>query len=211
MRIFFLLAVLGTAWGAEPVTETHTYPLAAEGTVRLTNAVGNVSIEGWDQPRVEVTTIKTAEDRRVLDRVKVTAEAGANLLSLATAFRKYPRIERPFRWTLNFGMEYRIKAPRTARLAIEEYAGEVNVQGMSGDIRATDRNGDIFLLLPEGKYAIDARSKVGGVVSDFEGRGKRNRGLVGEEFSGGGAGRKLVLRVGFGDVMILRMRTAAGD
>jgi hypothetical protein len=208
MRISLFFLALGAAFGADPlkpVTETHTYDLAADGTIQMQNAAGDVSIEAWDQPRVEVTTVKTAEEKRVLDQVKVTAETSGNTLNIVSTYKKYPHMERPLRWTLNFDLEYRIKAPRNAKLVIEEYAGEVNITGMAGDIQATDRNGDISLLLPEAKYSIDAKSRIGAVISDFAGKETRNRLLFGHRFEGTDSGRKLYLRVGYGDVMILKM------
>ena len=210
MRITLLLLAAGMAFAGnelKPVTETHTFDLAADRTIHIQNAAGNIEIEGWDQPRVELTTVKTAEQKKVMDQVKVTAEAGGNTLNISTSYHKYPMIERPFRWTLNFDLEYHIKAPRNAALLIEEYAGEVNISGMTGNVHATDRNGDISLVLADAPYSIDAQSKVGAVICDFAGHEKRNSLLFGQDFSGSAeTAKKLYLRVGYGDVMIIKTR-----
>jgi hypothetical protein len=213
MRIALFFLITGLAFAADelkPVAETRTFELAPDGTIHIQNAAGNIQIDAWDQPRVELTTVKTAEEKKVMDEVKVSGEASGNTLTISTAYHKYPKIERPFRWTLNFDLEYRIKAPRNAKLVIDEYAGEVNINGMTGDIHATDGNGNIFLLLPDGNYGIDAHSKLGAVISDFPGKEKLNPLLLGHDFKGPAeTARKLYLHVGFGDVMILKMRTPA--
>jgi hypothetical protein len=67
------------------------------------------------------------------------------------------------------------------------------------------------MLPPEGLYAIDAKSDIGGLVSDFPGRVRRRRWLVGHQFvqeTSRGA-HKLYLRAGFGDIAILKIRTPA--
>src|SRR5580658_2310719 len=41
------------------VSETKTLDAAPAGTLHLENSRGVVNIEGWDQPRVEITVIKS--------------------------------------------------------------------------------------------------------------------------------------------------------
>lgn len=210
MRTLIFLLIGGAAFAAEPVTETHTYDLAANGTIDLKNAAGDLSIEAWAEPRVELTVIKNAPDPKLLEQIKVTAEGGDNALTIVSSYPKYRRVERPFRWTLNFDLAYRIKAPKTAKLVIDEYSGQVNVSGMSGDIRANDRNGDIFLLMPEGTYAVRAKTRIGEIVSDFPGRQKRGPLLFGYDFVGSSeTGSRLDLSSRTGTITVLKMRKPA--
>src|SRR5258708_7863098 len=70
----------------------------------------------------------------------------------------------------SLGIEYEIRVPRNSSLAIHHRVGFVSISGVTGDIDATCRRGDLVLWLPQkGSYAIDARSKVGTVASDFPG------------------------------------------
>jgi hypothetical protein len=214
MRLALLLlpAISAFAAGAPsgPVTETHTYNLAANGTIYLKNAAGDVTIEAWEQPRVEVTVIKWAPDPKLLEKISVTAEARPNALDIVSKYPKFSWIERPVRWTLNFDLQYRIKAPKTAKLVIDGYQGQVNVSGMSGDIHASNGDGDIFLLMPDGNYTIHARTKIGAINSDFPGKQRQNALLFGHDFvSNGKSGSKLDLNIGTGTVMVLKIRKPA--
>jgi hypothetical protein len=59
-------------------------------------------------------------------------------------------------------------------------------------------------MLPDpGPYSIDARSKMGTVISDFAGKA-HVRHFIGERFAGAEANspRKISLRVGFGGITI---------
>jgi hypothetical protein len=69
--------------------------------------------------------------------------------------------------------------------------------------------GELHFISPqEGVYAIDAKADVGGVFSDFPGREKRRRRLLGHQFvQGTSAAHKLYLRVGLGDITILKINT----
>src|SRR5215469_11445459 len=86
MKILIFLVAEAMAFAAAPVTETHRYDLAANGTIELKNAAGDLTIEAWDQPRVELTVIKNAPDPKLLDRIKVTAEGGATTLTIVSSY-----------------------------------------------------------------------------------------------------------------------------
>jgi hypothetical protein len=77
---------------------------------------------------------------------------------------------------------------------------------ISGDIRVTAIQREITLHLAENvQYRIGAKASV---VCDFPGSAKRRFWLIGHRFSGGGsaAAQKLLLRIGSGDILILRAR-----
>jgi hypothetical protein len=80
------------------VSKTEKMDFPANGTLRLQNSTGDVTIEGWDQPGSEITTTKSskeeypAKDRdkaaTQLDRVQVSAKLNGNELVITT---QYPR------------------------------------------------------------------------------------------------------------------------
>jgi hypothetical protein len=188
------------------VTRTEHVDFPAGGVLRLAHATGEVTIEGWDRPGMEITTTKAppaaydAEWREkpapagALDRVQVTVERSGNQVLVATTNPRHSGAQ----------VDYRIRIPRDASIIVEQREGEVHVADVTGDIHATTRSGEISLLLPPaGQYQIDARAKWGGVISDFPGRDRRRFWLVGHRFvPDGGGGRKLYLRAGYGDILI---------
>lgn len=195
------------------VANTQTLDFPSGGALRMTNAVGEITIQAWDQPSIEITTIKSSktavgpENREAMDkllsRVKITAQRKGDEVIVASEYPKHSKILRPFEGMTDFDLEYRIKVPRSARLAIAEDMGETHIENVSGEIRAEDHMGLITVLLPDGQYAIDARSKLGSVISDFPGVERRQR-FFGHAFlaSPPAAGQKLFLRAGYGDIVI---------
>jgi hypothetical protein len=76
-----------------------------------------------------------------------------------------------------------------------------------GDVEASGGRGDILMWLPgPGPYAIDAKTKVGVVSSDFAGSAKLARYALGERFAGHSAPAppRIRLRMGFGGIAIKR-------
>lgn len=192
------------------VSETRSVDFPAGGVVRIVYSFGELTIEGWDQATVEMTTTRFSFAGR---EVKPTG-AGAGISTMAreanavviTLGREHHGIFHPTPDGDDVDREYSIKVPRAARLEIDHDHGEVNITGVTGDIRAASRYGPILLRLPaDGHYAIDAHCGIGTVYSDFAGEAHR-RHLFGASFaSETEAKQKLDLKVGMGDIMILKM------
>ena len=101
----------------------------------------------------------------------------------------------------DFNLDYRVKVPRNAKLEIRHGVGDVIVTGVSGDIDATVKSGDIVVQLPRGeKYAIDAKTAVGTGYSDVDGK-QGSADVVGQKLEGG-SGRRVRLRVSVGGISI---------
>src|SRR5215469_2252849 len=190
MRLIALLSVSTGLMSAADVspqklqaTKTDRLDFPAGGTLRMPKSIGELTVEGWDEPVVEITTIKSIKvrgdktpglDPKELDRIKVTPERKGNEVVITTAFPTFNVLVRPFTGLSNFELEYRIKVPRSAALEIDHRIGEVHIDGMTGDVHATDAMGQITLqLVPGNQYSIDGRSKLGAVDSDVAGQQKK--------------------------------------
>jgi putative adhesin len=202
------------------VSKTEHMDFPAGGTIRLTNSIGVVTAEAWDQPGVEITTIKSTQGEYAasererathqLDKVRIAAERRGEELVITTTFPRYRifPLTYPLAGDANLNVEYRIKAPSTARLIVKHDVGEVNVDGLTGDMNLTVLQGQIMLHLPEkGPYDIHAKSDSGNVNSDFPGQKKRtwwlSQSAANEDSP---AAHKLNLKVVFGDIVILKTR-----
>ncbi|HUB80521.1 MAG TPA: hypothetical protein VMB03_17070 [Bryobacteraceae bacterium] len=186
MAVFLTVLAAAPVFGAEGrtlvhISSTQNVPFQAGGTIRVNHSFGELWIQGWDRPDVEITVTKSPDELygekdkakagALADRVKVTADRASNGdLVISTDVSRYPKWLHPFSFTGDVMMQYRIRVPREAKLVVHHKDGEVLVSDMMSDIEATGRAGDIVVLLPQtGKYAIDARSRVGTLSSDFEG------------------------------------------
>jgi hypothetical protein len=127
----------------------------------LANSIGVVTVEGWDQPAVEITTIKSTKkeyDSRErekapheLDTVRIATERHGDELVITTDFPRHRGLPppSPLGGGTSFNLEYAIKAPRSARLIVDHDVGEVNVDNILGDIPITALQRQITLHLPE--------------------------------------------------------------
>ena len=184
------------------VTNTQNIEFAPGGTIHINGSYGVLRVEGWDRPEVVVTVTKSLpygyerkhpdKAKQRLEGLRVVAERTSSTELVISTARS------------SLGIEYEIQVPRSSNLAIHHRTGFVSVSGVTGDIDATCRRGDLVLWLPEkASYSIDARSKVGTVSSDFPGA-FAVRHLIGQRYSHADPSplRRIYLRARFGGITI---------
>jgi len=120
------------------------------GIIRLENSFGGLAVEGWDLPEVEITVTKSIDHEyepkqreqaaKRLERVHVNTQRRSDTelaISTTTASRR-----------TGVTLQYEIHAPRNSRLLIHHH-GFLLVSDITGDVEATNRRGDIVLVIPD--------------------------------------------------------------
>lgn len=124
----------------------QTYPFSAQGRVSLSNINGAVRVATWDRNEVRVDAVKSAYRRERLDEAKVVVRADPNAIYIET---DYPNRTQTFtdgegRFNNPATVEYTLTVPRTARIdSIELINGDLDIDGMTGDVKASSINGRV--------------------------------------------------------------------
>jgi DUF4097 and DUF4098 domain-containing protein YvlB len=120
----------------------QTYTISAEGRVELDNINGDVHIASWDRNEVKVDAVKYANTKEQLDEAKIEVDSGKDYVSIRTKYRDH---DHTFNWGSHnnpASVEYTLTVPRTAHLdEIKLINGELDVAGMTGEVRASCING----------------------------------------------------------------------
>ena len=120
----------------------QTYPLSPGGRVSLENINGSVRISAWDRNEVKVDAVKLAHRRDRLEEVKIVVNADPNSLHVET---EYPSRMQNFNgddYDNPATVEYALSVPRGARVdSIELINGDLNIDGVTGDVKASSING----------------------------------------------------------------------
>ncbi len=202
---------------ARPAQTTHTerVDFAPGGIITLPDSFGDLYIHGWDQPAVEMTLTKEMQDydapknaAELLEGVRFSTEhPSPSELKISTTIPPHSFFRHPFGGKGPVTVRYELSVPSGSKLVIHHGGGNILIDNMTADIDASDREGDIVVTLPgPGPFAIDARSKMGTVISELPGQAHSNH-LVGEKFTGTGgpSAHAIRLRVGFGGITIKEM------
>jgi len=208
---FFGLIAIGTALplaGADDLVDFQP-----GGYIHVDNSYGYLTVEGWDESKVEVIVTKSP-DRSGQIRV-VTDRRSDKELAVTTTLpvRGFPFSILPsgrFLVTIpktshrGVTLEYTLHVPRDSRLVVHHDYGYVSVSDVRGDIEVDSHTGDMIVMLPDpGPYSIDAKTGMGSISSDLTGHGNK-RFVVGSHFvhAGQAPSRRIFLRMGRGCITI---------
>ncbi len=206
------LLAMGLVKQPVQVVTTDKVDFASGGTIRLDGSVGELNVEAWDRPEVEITLTRytyggnAAEITKELSLIKVTTKGqGTKELVISTEMPSRKVLARLFNGKTKWNVDYRIKVPRESKLVARHDGGDLTVYGVDGDIEAHDPHGTILLLLPEAQYSISAKSVFGDIYSDYDGTTKRHMTGQTYEHDAAAPAHKLDLRVGRGGIKIQQM------
>jgi hypothetical protein len=216
-----LLPLFASDAGKQPVqmTTSERVNFAPGGLIRFNDSYGDLYVEGWDRPEVEIKVTKSTvhyyspKDREKaaqrLERIHIATQhiPDTELTISTTHLFQGGLFSPPFPPKTRGGVtvEYQIHVPYDTRLVIHHGGGNILVSHVTGDIEATGSRGDIVLMLSDkGKYSIDAKSKIGTVSSDFAGDAHLRKYLLGERYANDdpAPARRIHLRMGFGGITI---------
>ena len=184
--VLFGLSVMGTALpfrGADGLqergpeqsfeeTKTERVNFPRGGVIRIDNSYGYLTVEGWDEPQVEITVTKTtnrfyepdrkAKAERHFEEVQVVAERRSDKeLAISTSLpvrhnlissilpSKRIIVTMPVHSQRGITVEYTIHVPRDSRLVVHHDNGYVWVSDVTGDIEVHSHTGDMIVLLPD--------------------------------------------------------------
>ena len=199
------------------VVTTQREALTAGGVFRLNGSSGQVNVESWARPEIEIelTRSKYCDDvekqreavKQELDRIHLVIKRGDNgAVDVSTVFPSR-RFLSPLRGRTEVGLNYRIHVPRDAKLTVRNDIGDVIVHDMTGPLEISTRIGSILLQLDGSQpYSIDAKAKFGDVYTEFSGA-ERQRHLIGQGFveSAPAPAPRIYLRVGIGGIKIQKI------
>jgi hypothetical protein len=136
-----VLALLATAASAK-VTEkfAQTYPLDANGSIRLENVNGSVEIIAWDKNEVSLEAEKTARDQEGLDRMHLKIDSSNRRLAIKTDYEKKWK----FWETMQAEVHYKLRVPAGASLEkIDVVNSSIRLTGLKGTLDVEAVNGGI--------------------------------------------------------------------
>jgi hypothetical protein len=149
------------------------------GLLTIDSRVGDIHIEGWDEPRLEieaekVVRAKSKESAKPLyEELAVVLEGKDKRVQLRTL---YPprKLWRPFRGEARLSVNYRIKMPFDANLALKCVDGDVWIRGVVGKQVILVNYGDVEIDIPslDRLRSLRAHAWLGYVQSDLHGEDK---------------------------------------
>ena len=158
----------GTYYGGYRLVERETKSFPVQGTprVRVETFDGEVLIEAWDRPEVQLTAIKRARDEQAMRRINLRAEQTGGGVDIIAAFDK---TQSPRGWQdTNASVALEVRVPRNTNLNVHTGDGRVRLNGVRGEVIV--RTGDGAVDVSEGAGRLRIETGDGRVrVAQFNG------------------------------------------
>lgn len=211
---FLLAFCVAQAAHADEFSQISHYSarLFSSGTLVIDARVGDLHIEGWDEPRVEVEAEKVvrakseAKAKPLYDQLRVRLEGGDKEVRLITLYP--PRsLLRPFRNESKLTVNFRVRMPYDSNLRLKCVDGDVRVAGIVGRVEMRVNYGDVEIDVPSvyDLRSLRAHTVLGYVQSDLSGLDQDAAGLQKTIAYWNEGGRQDIdIRVRMGGVFIYR-------
>jgi len=124
---------------SKPTQETvqQEFALSKNGTIKLQNPRGNVTIKGWKQNTVHIKATKIARKKEQLDHIVVNCSCTNNRISIAAKFKQESKDGR---------VDYELLVPETTKLFVKNDQGSVTVKKINAPIKVVTQKGDIIIF-----------------------------------------------------------------
>ena len=141
LSLLALVLAITTAASAK-VTEkfAQTYPLDAQGSIRLENINGSVEIIAWDKAEVSLEAEKVAKNEEGLKRMNLKISSTPQRLTIKTEYEKLWKF-----WdNMNAEVHYKLMVPAGASLdKISVINSSIHVTDLKGSVKVEAVNGSI--------------------------------------------------------------------
>lgn len=145
----------------------QSHPLAAGGSVSLSNMNGDVEIVAWDRDEVRIDAEKFAKDEELLEGITIEVDAQPDRITIKT---KHPKSDRSWfsGWKDNHsGVRYTLRVPaRLSHLKVDTMNSDVTAEGVRGNVKIATMNGRINATGLDGDANLDSMN--GRIFASFD-------------------------------------------
>jgi hypothetical protein len=174
----FLACIVGVQSArADEYTQVshHSLGLFPGETLVVDTRIGDVTVQGWNEPRVEVEAEKLVragsekKARKLYEQIRVTLASADREVHLRAQFPPR-RPWRLFRGATKLSVNFTIRMPAQSNLVLKCVDGDIRIRGVRGDIQARVGYGDVEVAVPSMWHvrSLDARAFLGYAQSSLQ-------------------------------------------
>ncbi len=125
-------------------SESKSFPVSGSPRVNVITHDGSVTVHGWDKPEVSYTVTKHAHDDEQLRRVFVKSEQQGSAISIVASSDAD-----------GGAASFEVFVPRKTALHVSSNDGELNLDGVSGDLTLRTGDGSIKVSNSSGQLQVN--------------------------------------------------------
>ncbi|HEV2854795.1 MAG TPA: hypothetical protein VHC97_18520 [Thermoanaerobaculia bacterium] len=182
-----LILGLAPAAGADEIIRSfkQQVPLGGAGEIALDFPVGEVTVAAWDNPQVDLDVKIACDEKHRTSRCREAAQTLRLIYNTSgDRFRVEVKNWPKFAGTKGLHVIARINVPRELALRTDLGVGELNVQGVAGDLTVDVGVGEVNLTLPKDAIrSVDLDTGIGEANLIAAGRRYESSGFMARELN----------------------------
>ncbi len=148
-----VLPAAGCAFDQDRISESYHAAIGkAPATVEVHNAVGEIEIDAWDKPGVEIDAEKRGASLDDVHAIAISVEQQGSTLVVTSHFPS---------GVSNCRVDYTIHAPAAANLDLEQSIGAIESKGFTADVHESTATGAIATTMAALGGAQNVKISVG--------------------------------------------------
>jgi hypothetical protein len=148
-----VLPAAGCALDQERISEdSHTTITKAPQTIEVHNAVGEIEIDAWDQPSVQIDARKRGSSLDDVHAIAISVQQTGSTLVVTSHFPAH---------SANCRVDYTIHAPAAANIDLEQSIGAIESKGFIGNVSESTSTGAVATTMGALGGAQDVKVHVG--------------------------------------------------
>lgn len=156
-----------TVQGDETEKFEQSYPLSANGRVRVSNVNGPIIVEAWERNEVRLEAVKIADTKESLAHVEIKVDSRADSFTVEADHDSWRRSAGSQGWKNHSRLEvqFRLSVPKTAALdeietvngsvTVSNFANLTKISAVNGNVNAANLRGTANLSTVNGEVAAD--------------------------------------------------------
>jgi len=143
----------------------QSYPLNANGKVRVSNVNGSITVEAWDKPEVRLEATKIADSKETLNEVEIKIDSNQNSFTAEVDYGNWKNNQNGWKNYRKLEVQFRLMIPRTAVLdeietvngsvTVSNFVNSTNVSAVNGQVKASNLRGNASLSTVNGTVNAD--------------------------------------------------------
>lgn len=147
----------------EKETFDQTYPFSSEGTVKISNINGSITLKAWDKDQIQLSVVKSAKTKEGLADLEVNINADQNYFHIDAGYQRGQWRGNKDEIGSNSRIDMILSVPRNAVLdEIGTVNGKIDLSGFSNRTKVSAVNGEVTARDLRGSAEL---STVNGVVT----------------------------------------------
>jgi DUF4097 and DUF4098 domain-containing protein YvlB len=151
----------------EKETFEQSYPFSREGTVKISNINGSITLKAWDKDQIQLSVVKSAKTKEGLADLEVKIDADQNHFEIEARYERGQWLGSKDEIGSNSRIDMTLSVPKNAILdEIGTVNGRIDLSGFSNRTKVSAVNGEVTARDLRGSAEL---STVNGVVTaEFE-------------------------------------------